>query len=64
MPFVVLFQWLFNIAKLAGHLLVNMGAEDSITMYQIVCSWISREGLAPGNILTSNMESYFVCLTV
>jgi hypothetical protein len=51
-------------ARLAGHLLVNMGAEDSITMYQIICSWISREGFTPENILTSNMESYFVYLTV
>ena len=51
-------------ARLVGHLLVNMGAEDSITMYQIICSWISREGFTPENILASNIESYFIYLTV
>ena len=63
MPLLFFFRGL-NRARLAGHLLVNMGAEDSITMYQIICSWISREGFTPVNILTSNMENYFVYLTV
>ena len=58
MPFLFSFRGL-NIARLAGHLLVNMGAEDFITMYQIICSWISREGFTPGKYINKQYWELF-----